>query len=211
MNRQCGGTKASANIALFDLGRVVLDWEPKRLYAKIFSDPDACDRFLRDVCTMAWHTRHDAGASFADNAAPLIAQFPEFEAEIRAWGGRWMEMFDGYVDGVPALIEQLDARSVPLFALSNMPAETWPLMEAHFPLLDRFASVVVSGEIGLVKPDPDIFYYTLGLMGDVSPDEVLFIDDSPQNIAAADALGFQTHHFEGAAGLERTLKAHGLL
>lgn len=211
MNRQYGGTKAAVNIALFDLGRVVLDWEPKRLYAKIFSEPEACDRFLADVCTMEWHTHHDAGVSFADNAAALISEFPQYESEIRAWGERWMEMFDGYVDGTPELIEQLDRCSVPLFALSNMPAETWPLMEENFPLLQRFSSIVVSGEIGLVKPGADIFYYTLGLMGEVTPEEVLFIDDSLPNVEAAAALGFQTHHFAGAAGLEHALKAYGLL
>ena len=201
----------AARIALFDLGRVVLDWEPARLYSRIFPDAAERDRFLSEVCTMAWHTRHDAGVSFADNAPPLIAQYPQYEAEIRAWGGRWMEMFDGYIDGTPDLIERLAARGVPLYALTNMPSETWPLMQQHFPVVNRFADVVVSGDIGLVKPDPAIFRHTLNTMGDPAPGEVFFIDDSERNIAAAGALGFRTHLFRSAEGLEAALQAEGLL
>jgi len=198
-------------IALFDLGRVVLDWEPARLFSRLLPDAEERDRFLSDICSMEWHTRHDAGVSFADNALPLIAKFPEYETEIRAWGGRWMEMFDGYIDGTPALIERLEARNVPLYALSNMPSETWPMMLEHFPLLKRFRHTVVSGDIGLVKPDPAIFAHTLKMLGDPAPSDVFFIDDSEKNIIAADALGFRTHLFRCAEGLEAALVAEGLL
>jgi len=198
-------------IALFDLGRVVLDWEPARLFSRLLPDAEERDRFLSDICTMEWHTRHDAGVSFADNALPLIAKFPEYETEIRAWGGRWMEMFDGYIDGTPALIERLEARNVPLYALSNMPSETWPMMLEHFPLLKRFRHTVVSGDIGLVKPDPAIFAHTLRMLGDPAPSDVFFIDDSEKNIIAANALGFRTHLFRCAEGLEAALVAEGLL
>ncbi len=201
----------AASFALFDLGRVVLDWEPARLYDKFFPDPTERDRFLATVCTMDWHTRHDAGTSFADNAPPLIALFPYYEQQIRAWGGRWIEMFDGYVDGTARLVEMLAGREVPLFALSNMPSETWPLMRETFPLLIRFRDVVVSGDIGLVKPDPRIFAYALARMGGPDASDVLFIDDSPANIATADALGFRTHLFRGAVGLEHALITERLL
>ncbi|KCZ86682.1 HAD family hydrolase [Hyphomonas jannaschiana] len=201
----------TAQIALFDLGRVVLDWEPARLYSRLLPDAEERERFLSEICTMAWHTRHDAGVSFADNAPPLIAQYPHYEAEIRAWGGRWMEMFDGYIDGTPALIDRLEERGVPLYALSNMPSETWPLMLEHFPLVKRFRHTVVSGDIGLVKPDPAIFMHALEKLGNPAPGEVFFIDDSEKNITAADALGFRTHLFRSAEGLETALKAEGLL
>lgn len=201
----------AAGFALFDLGRVVLDWEPARLYDKIFPDTAERDRFLATVCTMDWHTRHDAGTSFAENAASLIAKFPQYEQQIRAWGERWIEMFDGYIDGTPRLIEALAGREIPLFALSNMPSETWPLMRETFPLLARFRDVVVSGDAGLVKPDPRIFALTLARMGGPAPADVLFIDDSQPNIATADALGFRTHLFRGAIQLERALITEGLL
>jgi len=133
-------------IVLFDLGRVLLDWEPDRLYQKLIADKDARERFLATVCTMKWHNAHDAGASFADNAAPLIEKFPEHAPLIRAWGDRWFEMFDGYIDGVPALIDRLKAAGVRLFALSNMPSEPWEEMQTHFPYLQSFIDVIVSGD-----------------------------------------------------------------
>ncbi|KCZ91677.1 HAD-IA family hydrolase [Hyphomonas johnsonii] len=201
----------TVSIALFDLGRVVLDWQPAYLYDKIFDRPEDRDHFLGSVCTMAWHMRHDAGATFAENAAPLIAEHPGFESPIRAWGGRWMEMFHGYIPGTAALIERLDAAGVPLYALSNMPADPWAEMLAHFTILQRFRDVVVSGEINMIKPDPAIFRYTLERIGNPAPESVLFIDDSAANIAAAAALGFATHHFTDATGLEASLSACGLI
>jgi len=196
---------------LFDLGRVVLDWEPSRLYDKIFSDPDKRDHFLQNICTMEWHTRHDAGVSFEDNAAELIGKHPEYKNEILAWGGAWMEMFDGYVANTPQLMERLSTNGVPLYALSNMPAETKPMMDEHFPILTLFQHIVVSGEIGIVKPDPSIYFHTLKKMGSPPAHQVLFIDDSAKNIEAADELGFETHLFEGAGGLELRLKGAGLI
>ena len=201
----------AARIVLFDLGKVVLDWDPARLYSKIFNTPQERDAFLSDICTMSWHTRHDAGVGFAENAEELIREHPEYEAEIRAWGGRWMEMFDGYVEGTSDLIARLDARDVPLFALTNMPSETWPLMVQHFPLVETFRHVFVSGDLEMVKPDPAIYQHVLQRVGAVAPSDVFFIDDSAKNIEAANALGICTHHFSGVAGLEAALVAEGLL
>jgi HAD superfamily hydrolase (TIGR01549 family) len=205
----------SVSAVLFDIGRVVLDWEPARLYAKIFDTAEETEHFLANVCTMTWHTRHDAGVSFADNAEHLIAENPEYADEIRAWGGRWMEMFDGYVEGTPALMERLKAKSVAMFALTNMPSETWPMMQTHFPVMGEFEHVVVSGDLGVVKPDPEIYLHALKKIGEKTgvarARDVFFIDDSLPNIEAADALGFATHHFKDAAGLEKALLREGLI
>ena len=201
----------TARIALFDLGGVLLDWSPARLYSQVFSNAAEADRFLAEVCTMEWHTGHDRGVSFADNAAPLIEKYPQYETQIRAWHSRWADMFDGYITGTDRLIEMLHGKEVPLYGLSNMPAEIWPQMLDMFPALLRFREVVVSGQIGMIKPDPAIFHYTRTRMGDPDPREVLFIDDVPRNIAMADALGYQTHLFTGAARLESELIRQGLL
>jgi 2-haloacid dehalogenase len=201
----------AARFALFDLGGVVLDWSPARLYSKMFSDMAERDRFLAEVCTPDWHLAHDKGVSFADNAAPLMARYPQYVEHIRAWGGRWPEMFDGYIQGTDRLIEMLHGKATPLFGLSNMPAEIWPMMLDMFPALKRFRHVTVSGQIGLVKPDPAIFHYTRAKMGDPAPDEVLFIDDIPHNIATAGALGYRTHLFRDAASLETALVREGLI
>lgn len=197
--------------ALFDLGRVVLDWEPSRLYTKIFDTSEERDWFLENVCTMEWHCRHDAGETFADTRPGLIAKFPKYEAEIRAWGERWDEMFDGYIDGTPEIIDRLAAKDVPLYALTNMSSETYPRHRENFPKLKIFIDTVVSGDEGLLKPDPAIYELALKRMGNPDPGEVIFIDDSAANIDAASAIGFETHLFKGAAGLESKLIAIGLL
>ena len=201
----------SVRIALFDLGRVVLDWEPARLYSKIFDTAEERDWFLANVCTMAWHCRHDAGETFADTRDELIAEFPKYEQEIRAWGERWDEMFDGYIDGTPQILDRLSARNVPLYALTNMSSETYPRHREDFPKLKLFLDTVVSGDERLLKPDPEIYKLTLRRMGSPDPGHVIFIDDSQKNINAAATLGFETHLFDGAAGLERKLIEVGLL
>ena len=190
---------------LFDLGGVLLDWKPDRLYQKLIDDADSRKDFLTNICTMEWHARHDAGLSFAKNADELILQYPEYTDLIRAWGARWFDMFAGYIDGVPALIDQLRAKDVPLFALSNMPGDPWEEMQIVFPYLTYFRDVVVSGHEKCIKPDPRIYQIALARMGNPEPQNVLFIDDSAKNIAAADALGFQTHLFKNACGLETAL------
>lgn len=190
---------------LFDLGRVVLDWEPDRLYKKLIPDEEARKDFLSHICNMEWHTRHDGGVSFADNANALIADHPEHESLIRAWGNRFMEMFDGYIDSMPELLERLAVAGVPLYALSNMPSELWPKLPPVFPHLKMFKDVVVSGDEKCVKPGREIFDIALTRMGNREPQSVLFIDDSLNNVEAAAALGFNTHHFKSARGLETAL------
>ncbi|MEL7128265.1 MAG: HAD family phosphatase [Pseudomonadota bacterium] len=209
---QAGSTKKlPVRIVLFDLGRVVLDWSPERLYQQLI--PDAAERkfFLSEICSMDWHMEHDRGISFAENALPLIAEYPDHEALIRAWSARWMDMFDGYVDGTPELMDRLYDKGVPLFALTNMPSETWPMMQMAFPRMGLFEDVIVSGDEACAKPDAQIFQIAIDRMDQPDPAEVLFIDDSAQNITAADGLGFQTHHFNSAKRLETDLIALNLL
>ncbi|MEO9971873.1 MAG: HAD-IA family hydrolase, partial [Hyphomonadaceae bacterium] len=183
---------------LWDIGRVLLDWEPERAYVSHIADPVQRAAFLANVCNMDWHCRHDAGVSFADNAAPLIEKHPEHAANIRAWGANWFDMFDGYIDGTPALFDRLEATGIAQYALSNMPAEIWPEMKIRFPLLARFEDAIISGEEGLIKPDPTLYKIALARMGNPPAAHVLFIDDSLPNIDAARRLGFQTHHLKTA-------------
>ena len=192
-------------IVLFDLGRVLLDWEPDRLYQKLIPDARARKNFLTNICNMDWHSQHDAGVSFAENAAKLLQKYPDKASLIKAWGERWFEMFDGYIEGVPALIDRLEAQNIPLFALSNMPSEPWEEMKTHFPYLLRFQDVIVSGDEKCLKPDEKIYKIALNRLGHPSADSVLFIDDSPANIAAAEKLGMQTHLFTSSQGLETAL------
>jgi len=207
MTRPPGGRPRAV---LWDVGNVIVDWSPRRLYLKIFEEPAACDRFLSSVCTMAWHTETDRGLPPDDNTAALIARFPHHEAEIRAWWGRWGEMFGGVIVQTERAIEALAARGVPQFGLTNMWTGTWPDVQAMSPAFRHLRDTVVSAEVGLVKPDPAIFAATCVRSG-LSPRDLLFVDDSAANIAAAAALGFHVHRFENPNALAPALVAHGLL
>jgi 2-haloacid dehalogenase/putative hydrolase of the HAD superfamily len=195
---------------VFDVGNVIVRWSPRTLYSKIFADPAERDWFLENVCTMAWHMRHDAGVSFADNRAPLIAQHPTYAAAIVAWEERWWEMFSGPIPETEAAIEALHARGVVLAGLTNMPSSTRDGTFAMSPAFGRLSAIVVSGDVGLAKPDPAIFALTAERAG-LAPAELLFVDDSPRNIAAAIACGYDTHLFEDPAALHPALQARGLL
>lgn len=201
---------SSPRAVLFDVGNVIVRWDPRTLYSKIFDDPAERDYFLAEVCTMAWHTEADRGRPFAEGVRILSRAHPKYAAEIAAWWSRWPEMFSGVIAETAAAIESLHARGVPLFGLTNMSVEAWPGVRAMSPVFSRFADVVVSGAEGVVKPDPEIFHIACRRSG-LAPADLLFVDDSAANIAAADALGFHTHHFEEPAALGRALREHALL
>ena len=195
---------------IWDVGNVIVRWNPRTLYSKIFSDPGECDRFLADVCTMAWHASTDAGVTFDENCAALSARFPEHHDAIWAWKHRWDEMFSGAIPETEAAMEALQARGVKQYALTNMSHETEASTFAMSPAFQRLDGRIVSGREGVMKPDPAIFHLTCERFG-FAPGEALFIDDSATNIAAAEALGFQTHHFTDPAALAPALEAAGLL
>jgi len=199
------------SIVLFDLGNVVVDWEPQRLYRRRFGCSRKADWFCANVCTLAWHTLHDAGARFDDTIPALQAEHPEHADHIAAWRDEWLEMFHGYVPGTPQLIAELEAARTPLYGLSNLPAELADTTFNAFPMIKVLRDVVVSGEEGIVKPDPRIYDVALARMGERDPARVFFIDDRAENIEAAKARGMDGHVFEGAQGLRAALLAKGLL
>ncbi len=195
---------------LWDVGNVIVDWSPRRLFMKIFQEPAACDRFLSSVCTMAWHMETDRGVSPEENTARLVALHPEHEAEIRAWWDRWDEMFDGAISETEAVMEALAARGVPQFALTNMSHRAWPGVQTMSPVFRHLRDSIVSAEEGLIKPDPAIYEVALRRAG-LEPQDLLFVDDSAPNIEAAAALGFHVHHFADRAALYPAFVRHGLL
>jgi HAD superfamily hydrolase (TIGR01549 family) len=201
---------APTKAVLWDIGNVIVRWDPRTLYSKIFADADECDRFLADVCTMDWHVRHDRGVTFAENRKALVARFPDYAEPIAAWEGRWWEMFSGAIPQTEAAIEALARRGVPQYGLSNMSHEVIEGVLAISPAFRHLQGVVISGELGLLKPDPEIYRAACERFGR-PPQDFLFIDDTAANIEAARALGFEAHHFTDPAGLRPALQAHGLL
>ncbi|MGD2133898.1 MAG: HAD family phosphatase [Maricaulaceae bacterium] len=204
------GKLTDSRIVLFDLGRVLVDWDPRYLYRKLFDDETAMERFLAEVCTTEWHALHDAGAPMAETAPPLIAAHPHLEEPIRAWQARWDEMFAGPVHGTVEILKRLHAGGRPLYALSNLPAEKRAHIEQTFDFMSLFADVVVSGEEGVRKPDRAIYEIAQARVG-APPDEIVFIDDMEVNVEAGAKFGFDAILYEGPAELAGALAARGLL
>ena len=195
---------------VWDFGNVIVRWDARTLYSKIFPDPAERDRFLAEVCTIGWHIETDRGVTFADNCTALAARHPEHHDAIWAWKDRWWEMFSGAIPETEAAIEALDARGVPQFGLSNVSLETIEGTMAMSPAFGRLKAVVASAAEGLIKPDPAIFHLASERFG-YAPSELLFVDDGAHNIEAAQALGFHVHHFTDPAALGPALEAAGLL
>jgi 2-haloacid dehalogenase len=195
---------------VFDLGGVLVDWNPQHLYRRLIPDAAARERFLAEVCPQSWNERQDAGRPVAEATAERLALFPDQAALIEAYYDRWEEMLAGAFADTVALLEALHARGVPLYALTNWSAELFPIARRRFEFLQRFRGIVVSGEEKLIKPDAAIFH-TLCRRHGLTPARCLFIDDNPANVKAADALGFATHHYRGAPELRARLSELGLL
>jgi 2-haloacid dehalogenase len=198
------------NAVVFDLGGVVVDWNPRHLYRKLFDDEAAMEDFLATVCTMAWNDQLDKGLPFVDGVAQLITEFPEHRELIQAYHSRWVEMVPGALDDTVAVMAELRELGMPLYALSNWSVETFVLVRDRFPFLDWFDGILLSGEIGVTKPDRRIFD-ELCARFDLDPIKTLFIDDNPPNVDGAQAAGLQAVRFESAATLRGDLIRLGVL
>ncbi|MFC7292536.1 HAD family hydrolase [Hirschia litorea] len=201
----------TGQIVLFDLGNVVVDWDPTRLYAQLLPSQEEAERFYREVCTLEWHTHHDRGIDMRENAARLIKSHPDKAELIHAWRTGWLEMFHGYVSGVPEIISELQNTQTPLYALTNFPAEKWDETANVFPVLKVFEDVIISGAEKMVKPDPRIYALTLQRLGNPSPENVIFFDDRQDNIDAAKNAGMTAFRFTDAAQMRKDLNSMGLL
>jgi 2-haloacid dehalogenase len=195
---------------VFDLGGVLIDWNPRHLYRKLFDDEAAMETFLTTVCTMDWNDRLDRGQPFAEGVAQLAAEFPDHRELIEAYHARWIEMVAGPIDDAVAVAGELHEGGVPLYALSNWSYETFDLVRDRFSFLKWFTGILLSGEIGITKPDRRIFDELCHRFGLV-PEDTLFVDDNPPNVDGARAAGLQAVRFEAATTLRGQLFRLGLL
>ena len=200
----------SSTTVVFDLGGVLIKWDPRHLYRKLFDAPDEMESFLAEVTTADWNAQQDAGRPWAEAVETLVAEHPERRELIEAFHLRWPEMLSGEIPGTVDVLSELRAAGIRLVALSNWSAEMFPVALERFDFLSWFEGIVISGEVGVNKPDPRIFEHLVGRFG-IEPAESLFIDDSPANIDAARALGFRAIQFTDAAELRRELVRLGLL
>ncbi|GAK34112.1 haloacid dehalogenase [Iodidimonas nitroreducens] len=200
---------APVQAVIFDIGNVLVRWNPRRLYRQLIEDEKELDWFLETVVPLSWHTQHDLGVPFAENIKTRQQQFPEYADLIALFYERWDETIDGPIDGSVAILEQLDDAGVPVFALTNYSAETFPDFRRRFRFSDRFRDIVVSGAEGMVKPDPRLYDLAIKRFG-VRAEHSVFIDDRPDNVEAAIERGLQGLVFTGPETLEQDLLRLGL-
>ena len=196
-------------ILVFDVGNVLIRWDPRFLYEKMFADTQRMEWFLANVCTHEWNLELDRGAVYAEEVEALCAVHPQWEAEIRAFDTRWHEMVPGDIAPNTALLERLLARGEPVYAITNFSREKWAQAQERFPVLGRFAGVVVSAHERLLKPDPAI-YRTLLERYDLEAGRCLFIDDSEKNVAGARAVCMRALHCPLGFDLARGLAEAGV-
>ena len=201
----------TVDTVIFDVGKVLVEWDIRLLYRKLIADPAELDWFVTHVVTPEWHFQHDAGRPFAETRAELIAAYPAYADLIRAFGPRFGETLGDILPGMRALVGDLAARGVPRYAITNCSAEFWPAFEAReAALFAPFRGILVSGREHLAKPDATIYRLALERFG-LKAEQCLFIDDRADNVAGADAVGMVGYQFEGADALRAELERWGLL
>lgn len=195
---------------VFDLGKVLLDWNPRYFYRQFFASEEAMDAFLAEALPPAWVIEMDAGKPADIAIAERQRLLPRHAALIGRWKDGWHTMLRGPIAESVAILAELRARGTRLYALTNFSIETWPAALERFDFLSWFEDTVVSGEHGVVKPDPRIFEIAIRRFR-LDPPRTVFIDDLAENVAAARELGFRALHFTGAARLRADLRELGLL
>lgn len=195
---------------VFDLGGVLIDWNPRHLYRGLFDDEATMEWFLAEVCNDAWNLEQDAGRPFADAIEEAAGRHPEWRPLIRAYHERWPEMLNGAHADVVAVLGELRERGAELHALTNWSSETFPVARERFPFLAWFETILVSGEERLVKPDYRIFYRLCRRIGR-RPEQCIFIDDSRPNVVSAEKVGFDAILHSDGASLRAALVERGVL
>ena len=189
---------------IFDVGRVLFDWDLRYLFARLIADKDELEWFVTNVVTPQWHFQHDAGRPLAEMVPERKAAFPDHAPLIDAYAARFNETIPGPMPGSLELVERLDAAGVPLFAITNFGHEFWEAFRPTQPVFDRFQGIIVSGTEKLMKPDPAIYRLAIARFG-IDPAGALFADDVAANVAGAESVGIAGHQFVDAATLEREL------
>lgn len=195
---------------IFDLGMVLISWDPRHVYRKIFNDNAKMEWFLENICTGAWNLEQDRGRSFSDAVKHLTKLHPEYAAEIAAYDEKWHLMVPGAISGSVDILEALHKNGTALYAITNWNQDKFRETKLRFPFLNLFRDIVVSGDERLIKPDPAIYELSLK-RNKLKAAECLFIDDSLKNVKGAEAVGMKAHHFTTPETLKAELRGLKLL
>lgn len=202
--------RSSPSTVIFDLGGVLIDWDPRRPYRDLLASDDEIERFFDRAGMLAWNAQQDAGLAWDVAIEEHAAKHPEYANLIAAWHARWTDMLVGPIDGTVSILKELRSAGTPTYALTNWSDSTFPIARERYGFLDWFDGIVVSGEERVIKPDPRI-YQILFERYDVDPADAVFIDDSPRNVKAAVALGVTALHFTDSHQLRAQLAELGLV
>ena len=197
---------ATIETVIFDLGGVLIDWNPEYVFREVFDSEEEMRYFFQEVCTSEWNVRQDAGRPLWKATEEKVQEFPEYESAIRAYYGRWEDMLGGPITASVELLEQIHARGQHrLYALTNWSQETFPVAQERYDFLQLFEGIDVSGQEKLIKPDP-LIYQTLLQRYEVAAETAVFIDDLKRNVDAAREVGMAGIHFQGAERLRAELR-----
>jgi len=203
--------KPQIDTIIFDLGEVLINWNPRNLYRKIFDDEKEMEYFLANVCTGEWNATQDAGRTWKDGIDLIVPQFPQYEKQINAFWERWPEMLDGPKQGtVDILTHFYEEQKYKLYALTNWSRETFPVALDQFDFLQYFKGILVSGDEMMKKPEPRIYQLILDRYN-IDPHKSIFIDDSINNVKAAAEFGIHAIHFKSSEQLKEELVELGVL
>lgn len=194
---------------VFDIGGVLLDWNPRHLYRKIFDSEEEMEWFLSNICTYEWNVKQDGGRLFSVATAELTARYPEYSDKIAMYYGRWDEMLSGEIKDTVKILHELKSAGMPLYALTNWSHEAFPVAYDRFDFLREFDGIVVSGEEKLLKPDHAIYRVLIERYG-IDPAGSVYIDDNLDNALAAGELGFHVIHYTSPEQLRTDLGSLGL-
>lgn len=194
---------------VFDIGGVLIDWNPRHLYRKIFSSEEEMEWFLSEICTYEWNVQQDGGKLFSDATTELSARFPEYSDKIALYYGRWEEMLGGELKDTVKIFNELKSAGIPIYALTNWSHEAFPVAFERYGFMKQFDGIVVSGYEKLLKPDHAI-YQVLMDRYNINPAESVYIDDNKANAEASAELGFNSIHFHSADQLRQELRSLGL-
>jgi len=195
---------------VFDLGGVLIEWDRRALFKKLFNDGNELDYFLTEVCSLDWNSQIDLGMPFEKAVQERILEFPNYAPQIQAYIERWEEMIPGSIPGAVKILKELKEAGYPLAVLSNWSAETFPKVWDRFEFLGWFNPIVISGEVGLIKPGSEIFKYLLNEIN-IDAANCIFIDDSLPNIQMAEELGFEAIFYSYPKELRTRLEQLNIL
>ncbi len=213
------GVKSEIDWVVFDLGAVLIDWNPRYVYNRHISPgPEGeakIEKFLKDVATSEWNSRMDAGTLFQKAIDERVSQFPDWKDWLHMWRDEWPTMMRSALPETVEIFQEVVGRKRTghlkgVLALSNWEANTFKIAKARFPFLQDFDGRLISGEEGLIKPDPKFFKLLESRYG-VDPSRAIFIDDLTKNTSVAQGLGYRVHVFKEASALRADLESRGVL